>query len=395
MADRKIHLSQIDPLRGLAILGVVLFHSLGAAYHADQLPWQGNWRTTAGQSTGFLLLYPIMFGGAGVILFFVISGFLIHYSITSRGGLDLRDFARKRFWRIYPPYAAAVLLFAGLAAAGILGAPSGAASVVAHLALIHNVRNDWVFQINPSFWSLATECQLYAIYPALWWVRRRFGSGAMLAVSAAVSLTIRVAADLRYEHEPPFFIACNPLTLWFEWTLGAYLCDQYLDGRRIFTRPKLTIGTLGFLIIAAGLYRPAAWYGSPLCAVLFAVLIESAVWSRPAPTRIAAALARLGLCSYSVYLLHQPLMIAFANWLRPYGSPPRSVMFLIVAATALGLSWTVGPLLYRWIELPSTQVGRRRSSAGSPPQVAASTAGATPDEVPAVRHSVTAIARTE
>ncbi len=89
------------------------------------------------------------------------------------------------------------------------------------------MRDAWIFGVNPSFWSLATEWQLYLLYPVLWVVRARFGSRGMLTFAFLVSFSIRVAAELRYPHEPPMWIAMAALTLWFDWTLGAYLCDAY------------------------------------------------------------------------------------------------------------------------------------------------------------------------
>ncbi|HVJ67363.1 MAG TPA: acyltransferase [Caulifigura sp.] len=369
MSDRrKVHLSQIDPLRGLAILSVILFHCLGAAFGADSLPWNGSWRSTEGASRAFVLLYPVTFGNAGVSLFFVISGFLIHYSTISRGPLQLGDYARKRFWRIYPPYLVALLLFVGFQAAAILDGVTSLKSIFAHLLLIHNWRDAWVFGINPSFWSLATECQLYVLYLPLWAIRNRLGSRAMLATTFFVSIGIRIAAELRYVNEPPLWVSMSALTLWFDWTLGAYLCDAYLEGRRIFARPRLFIVAMVALIFAASLYRPAARHIFLMTSILFTAMLEVAIWSPDRISRLGQLLARLGLCSYSVYLFHQPFLAPVSRWLQTQfgiGPLPR---FVILSAVALAASWTIGPLLYRWIEEPSAKRGRRRREPSPEPQ---------------------------
>src|SRR3974377_361898 len=96
------HIDFLDHVRGLAILSVFLFHSLNESFHRSSLPWNG-WFRDFSVPKSFLLLLPASFGWAGVAIFFVVSGFCIHYSFHLQGR-EWRSFFIRRFFRIYPPY---------------------------------------------------------------------------------------------------------------------------------------------------------------------------------------------------------------------------------------------------------------------------------------------------
>ncbi len=97
-------------LRAVAILSVFLLHWFGQAYGTDHLNWNGLLRDPASApSTSFIAFFPLSFGWMGVPLFFVISGFCIHASALKNNELRVGRFFWRRFWRIYPPYLAALI----------------------------------------------------------------------------------------------------------------------------------------------------------------------------------------------------------------------------------------------------------------------------------------------
>ncbi|MFM7676300.1 MAG: acyltransferase family protein, partial [Synechococcus sp.] len=86
VAKTQNHIPFLDAIRGLAVLAVFLYHSLGAAYGWDKMVvWKGLFRDFQ-QSANLLLFFPLTYGGTtGVATFFVVSGFCIHLSyINSR-----------------------------------------------------------------------------------------------------------------------------------------------------------------------------------------------------------------------------------------------------------------------------------------------------------------------
>lgn len=87
----RMRYSFIDSIRGLAAIAVVLFH----------LNVVGLWQPSVYQLI-------VSHGWLGVPAFFVVSGFAVHGS--ARTSQDIKIFLSKRFWRIYPPYLASLLL---------------------------------------------------------------------------------------------------------------------------------------------------------------------------------------------------------------------------------------------------------------------------------------------
>ena len=205
MADSKNHLAFLDHVRGIAIVLVFLFHALGTACGHDQLPW-GPWFREFSVSKSFLILLPLSIGWSGVAVFFVVSGFCIHLSFKKKP--DWSDFLVRRFFRIYPPYVLAVLLFALVVPWTRLGLSfSGAVQFGSHLALIHNFDNRILFGICPAFWSIAVEVQLYLLYPILVALVARLGWNRSLIYIAALEIVLRGICSV-------FLIATGRVPLW-------------------------------------------------------------------------------------------------------------------------------------------------------------------------------------
>jgi peptidoglycan/LPS O-acetylase OafA/YrhL len=129
--------------------------------------------------TPFLLLLPFTCGWAGVACFSGVSGFCIHLSgVTVDGKASWSVFALRRFLRLYPPYFVAVCLF--FIVSVVVGTTqlhriSSCVQLGAHLSMLHNFDQRTLFGINPLFWSVAVEVQLYLLYPLVWYLSRRLG----------------------------------------------------------------------------------------------------------------------------------------------------------------------------------------------------------------------------
>jgi peptidoglycan/LPS O-acetylase OafA/YrhL len=139
------------------------------------------------------LLYPLLFGFAGVPLFFVLSGFCIHlrWAQAAAAGdkplLRFFPFWKRRFHRLFPPYLAALAL--SIIAVALLGRLRAewftAWDVGLHLLLLHNFSWATAYSFNNPFWTLGIEEQLYLAYFLLVPLRARWGWPRTLAACLA------------------------------------------------------------------------------------------------------------------------------------------------------------------------------------------------------------------
>jgi len=232
------HIELLDYIRGIAIIAVLLFHTLGTAYGYDALPWKG-WFRDFSVPVSFLCFLPLSFGQAGVAIFFVVSGFCIHVSFQQQGQ-RWGDFFIRRFFRIYPPYLAALILFALiLPELGRIDFHGQHAwlQLLTHLFLVHNCDPLTFTSINGSFWSLAIEAQLYLLYPVLLVLVARFGRRQTIAILAGCELLIRglnsviqmAGATNTTGGHISWLLTNSPLGYWFSWALGAFIAGMLIS----------------------------------------------------------------------------------------------------------------------------------------------------------------------
>jgi len=356
-----LHLNRLDAVRALAVLGVFFYHVFDATFNANQLPWRGHWRDWhSAPDPVFLFCYPLTFGWAGVALFFVLSGFVIHYSfLTANRPFSLGGFYWRRFWRIYPAYLLALAAFALLTYRHMNA--GGNLDFTLHLLLVHNLADKTFFgQINGSFWSMATEVQFYLAYPAMLWLRRKVGMANVLGISlalAAAGLLISVAPG-NIPAGPISFLGAMPTVTWFGWVLGAFVAERSFQAKRCISNPKPVLLGLAVLFIASTLYRETSVLSFTLVSVLCAVALERWVWCAKPLNAMEKLLVPLGLCSYSFYLWHQPILksaIFHARELRFHSTPMLLLVGLAAFVPIYALSW----ILYQTVERRSNSFGKR------------------------------------
>lgn len=324
-------LSNVEALRGLASLAVAWFH-LTNTYPPGLVRQSGA------------------YGWLGVDCFFVLSGFIIPYSLNA-AGYALSGFPRfmaRRLVRLEPPYLASIALVIALAYASNM-APSfhgpaphfTAAQLASHLLYLAPLfHQEWA---NPVYWSLTFEFAFYLacglLFPLLF--RRGLGWTAVVVIGAA----FLVHTDVWLE----------PRVLLFLIGIAAM---RYFVGRDSLAVFLVCVAGAALLMAAVGALAGAA-VGAATALVL--TLIK-APEIRP--------LTGLGAISYSLYLLHVPIGGRIINLGQRFG---HGTWFdLALSLTALAVCLICAFAFYKLIEAPATALARRLSLRGKKPGVAES-----------------------
>ncbi len=183
---------EVDGLRGLAILLVLVWHaSLRAVRYLEAQGAHETWYA----------FFP--HGELGVGLFFFLSGFVLASPVAGRGldGFSATRFYQRRFTRIYPPYAIALIGCFGLIILSGFKSPtqtvSPLASLLASLAYLHAAVFDQPSALNPPVWSLEVEIQFYLLAPFL--LKGYFSIGALRSrLLAGLAVTLALIAMLLF-----------------------------------------------------------------------------------------------------------------------------------------------------------------------------------------------------
>lgn len=376
----------LDAFRGAAALWVLWFHIYVVVYDAGKASVQPHAAAPAASAApappaastaGFLASLPLCYGDTGVALFFVLSGFVIHYSTLRAAKLDVLAFFWRRFWRLYPAYVFTLVVF--IAGYFVVDPAGGLTSFLLHIFCLNHISDSANrLQVNTAYWSLAVEVQLYLLYPLFYWMRTRWGCGRALTVTFLVCTAGRLIAwhlqDPREALRLPLWQ--NTQTLWFDWALGAYIAERWFQGERTFPYPWLWAGVFIPLYLYAPFHPLLYPLGFTLGSIVSAVLLDAAMWN-PAPTSTLLrfgydALRSVGIYSYSLYLIHAPpiRMLDRLFGTAQLTNPVLHGLLLGAGATVVlcFLAW----MLYRTIEVDGEALGRRLWKKLRPPPPEAS-----------------------
>jgi peptidoglycan/LPS O-acetylase OafA/YrhL len=330
--------SDIDGLRALAVLAVVIFHAF-----PEFLPG------------GFI----------GVDIFFVISGFLISgiiYSELKTGRFSFIDFYSRRIRRIFPALLL-VLLAATVFGWFILLADEYSQlgkHIAAGSAFLSNLffwQEAGYFDNSAStkpflhLWSLGIEEQYYIFWPLLLWLgfRIKLNLGLLTLAIALISFGLNIRGfTVSHDTVATFY---SPQTRFWELLFGALLAYHYIKIEPVIRQLANSLSIAGLLLIVVGLviihpnYSFPGWWA--LLPTLGAVLLIAAGPAGWVNKQFLSNvwMVRLGLISYPLYLWHW-VCLSFLFILS--ASKPSLSNRLIVVAISVILSY----LTFRFIEKP-------------------------------------------
>lgn len=358
----KLHIDKIDGVRGIAICLVVAYHTMlliFPGYEFRTYNTQTGLIEADSLKTVLLNLNPLGQGWIGVDLFLVISGFLIHLIyLRSNADLNYSRFFSKRFWRIYPPYLFALLFFF---IRNIDVTQNGLINISSHLLLIHNFTDRTFFSINSSFWSIALECQLYLIYPLYIFLLKKIGTRKALILTLAINFLFSLNGFFRHTDSLSYILSI--FNFWFVWCSGAFLAEHFYNQRKVFRRPIATFLFFYLLVYVFKLFSATSYFTLVPAAIACVAFIEMTLYGDYMNINFVSKflfgiISKIGLISYSIYLIHQPYLYDLLNFYYPR----TSHLFL---NRMVSLSFTMGTILcvsyalYKLVELKSIAYGQQ------------------------------------
>ncbi|MCA9093158.1 MAG: acyltransferase [Planctomycetaceae bacterium] len=332
------HIPELDGLRGIAVLAVVLMHA------------------GLGCTGGFV----------GVDIFFVLSGFLITSIIldgTDAGTFSLFGFAERRVRRIAP--ALIVTLAATLIAGAVFLLPEdysrlGRATMaqVVFLANLFHWQTSGYFGVEAEMlpllhtWSLAVEEQFYLILPGLLLLIARFKRNLVLPALWLVtigSFAVGVATTYTYP-DAAFYLL--PSRAW-ELLVGSLLAAMARWGKSASPLIREAVSAIGLLFIAVSIFLFDEYFPFPGMHALLPCLGAGAfIWANrfPNSSNQRTVSGRLiswpplrftGDISYSLYLVHWPLIVFYRYWNSGDLSLLEKISLVCVSFLLATLSWAI------------------------------------------------------
>jgi exopolysaccharide production protein ExoZ len=330
----------IDVARGMASLSVLLFHSLPADTSDTLNPILGA------------VQHFTQYGWMGVYMFFAISGWCITQRVAAgwRRKEPVQIFLRERALRIYPTYWAAFGLALALRLAAVPfntthladNLPSDARSWLANLFLLKlNPYLNTTFILLVS-WTLVFELGFYLLAAGALILRRRVPVSTLALLGMLLCLWPLSGWQFRLTYM---------LGLWPDFFAGGLAWWA----ARSHTRAPKYLAAAGLAMLALlNLGWPGGYGGQGRLA---AIATAATLWALAGQDHRVAAipflrkLAWVGGFSYSLYLIHLPLLSPFLNLAQRWVSPHHALFCLVWLAGIL-LAFTGGWLLNRLVEAP-------------------------------------------
>jgi peptidoglycan/LPS O-acetylase OafA/YrhL len=335
----------IDFAKGYAIFTIVLYHAL------QRVALPG------------VLQKAIVFGGTGVHLFFLLSGFGLG---LSKSGMAAGVFYKRRLSKVWLPYVLALTI--SLLSALLFGLfPDGLQAWMAGVGLYQMFYEPWILSFGGHFWFISAIVQFYIAYPLLLRFKQKIGNdGLFVATTLAISAAWWLAV---------YFLGKGDLRIWnsfflqflWEFALGMALADAFRSSPET-SSPLHPLPSPLFWNYPLRYYLPVALFFTGL---MIAMILKMGGIGRifndiPALigyTALSVFIYRIGLqfwpplknfflwiggFSYSLYLIH---VLVLEAWLHASGRAFELWMIAPYLALALAAGRVFEFLSRRWVAL--------------------------------------------
>jgi peptidoglycan/LPS O-acetylase OafA/YrhL len=349
VSPARPRLAGLDGIRGLAALFVVLHHCWLMSfpgYPADNGPAWAGW---------------LLYGHLAVVVFIVLSGFSLGVAPARSGWrLDsLGRYAHRRAWRILPPYWPA-LLFSLVVAWTLVPQPDATAPTLKSV-LVYGLLLQDVFGApspNGTFWSIAIEAQLYLLLPIGLLILRRMNAAVLMIAVLIPVLTIGVlapsvpAVHLFTRFTPQFAVS---------FTVGM-LAAAVASNDRWHRYPwhwlalAAAVPALALIVVKGSVWTVAHYFWVDLALTPAIVLLLAAIATeKPGPlVRFLdiRPIRSLGGFSYSLYLVHSPIIVATSVLIVAPHVRPGVPVLLVTLAIGVPLALAFARIFAAIFELP-------------------------------------------
>ena len=374
------HLDVLTGIRGWAALWVFLYHVWSMSGHPEfRVP-------LAGISLDFTPMLSI--GGAGVTIFFVLSGFLLAIPFAEwQSGLRPRPpldrYFLRRVMRVFPAYYVqlAILLLIAVWVPGQYSIDDGG-SLFRHLLMLFTPPPLGTLPINGVWWTLPIEFSFYLVLPLLALLLRP-GRWWMLLAGSMTTMYLWRRGMVVYLDDasiPERVVATYQLPGSMDaFGLGMLAALLYVNRSYLpeWLLPRMNLGRLGLLglaLVLAAIYwlptkrheywadNPVFYLWTPALVLGVATIIYAGVGGGRVINRLFANrfMVYAGLVSYSYYLWHFPVLnwIVGTKWFQAIESA-RFLWLLLISAPII---FVISMLSYVLVEVPGMRFRRGRSN---------------------------------
>jgi len=320
----------LDILRGLAAFYVLVGH-------AKWLLWEGYTEGYKNHPELYSFIDKIQvfgfasfaFGHQAVMLFFVLSGFVIHYSSYNQslksGEFSILTYLGKRIKRIYPPFLFAILLTFVLDMVGMnLGyniyfgttnfwlmnkniiSDLSVETLLGNLGMLQTLVTP-VWGTNGPLWSLMYEWWFYILYIPVFFINKKQPVITALIIGLIFIASLYIPVEI--------YKWVTVINYFFAWYLGVIVADIYM-GR---IQGVKTIGGLalfiGFVLVGGTYIMGAKYMNDYFIAIVFVGVIYMSL-KYYMKLKAFSILQPLSDFSYTLYVIHMPILVLMSGWLQ-------------------------------------------------------------------------------
>ncbi|MES2585559.1 MAG: acyltransferase [Pseudomonadota bacterium] len=349
---------ELDGLRGIAVVMVLAWHFIGIPAWLSPGDFQQA------------VFRAFLFGGAGVNLFFILSGFLITRIALKNSAERTRFlfvFYMRRALRILPPYFLLLALFYLIIWLGVRDEIFDL--TIPLWRFVTFTQNFWM-DTNNSYgpdgigvtWSVAIEEQYYLFFPLFFLLFRRY-IGLVLALTALVSVVFRAYLIIADPLANAYAVDLNTFARLDGLALGGIIAfifndklSEYLVQNKLIFK-YLLLAMLPLLIFVDRISAVnMALFGQTYLNIFFAIVLINVMLNLGGIGFFMAILRSdcliwFGRISYSLYLFH-PLILACVLSLFKTPKGLNGVRECVLLAVAFFISLAVSKFIYKWVENP-------------------------------------------